>query len=472
MSMDKVRYPDAIPTRGVSSQLPLVGKMIGEVPEKAMGGGWVSISGDTERAKRLRDRLAQLKIGTGGTQFAANGGPGGATDTLIGLTDGRISRVVLVFGAKMSWSDAERKLRDFTVASVSAEGGRGMQKYWGTIEKDNAKYYGRVIGYWEDNKDGAVKKHYNSNGSVTGTQVAAEHQDGPTGIVIDVDAFSWGLANYVAPEHVDTVRNHKLATGLTETEARVAMYGKESQSTQENGVTKIKFYQPPPPDAVGTGPRQHRGPQGARNDAAAAGGGGGGGWGGGGGGWWGWSRTRRRGRRIFVSTGSAWAESRRAEHRCRRGAPEWWLRRRGQDPRHRLRQRLQVFRRCRKRRRKSNARRHRDCEGWRGDAGELTRRSRCIGHDAKPNGIPAKIRTKRIPRRRAAEPRTSSPRSAARDVHRSARRRSHHWIGHCFRRVGRKHILAPFPDVSVHVVQAIRVRFERADLVSCAVGSS
>jgi hypothetical protein len=284
MSMDKVRYPDAIPTRGVSSQLPLVGKMIGEVPEKAMGGGWVSISGDTERAKRLRDRLAQLKIGTGGTQFAANGGPGGATDTLIGLTDGRISRVVLVFGAKMSWSDAERKLRDFTVASVSAEGGRGMQKYWGTIEKDNAKYYGRVIGYWEDNKDGAVKKHYNSNGSVTGTQVAAEHQDGPTGIVIDVDAFSWGLANYVAPEHVDTVRNHKLATGLTETEARVAMYGKESQSTQENGVTKIKFYQPPPPDAVGTGPRQHRGPQGARNDAAAAGGGGGGGAGGGGGG--------------------------------------------------------------------------------------------------------------------------------------------------------------------------------------------
>jgi hypothetical protein len=200
------------------------------------------------------------------------------------LTDGRISRVVLVFGAKMSWSDAERKLRDFTVASVSAEGGRGMQKYWGTIEKDNAKYYGRVIGYWEDNKDGAVKKHYNSNGSVTGTQVAAEHQDGPTGIVIDVDAFSWGLANYVAPEHVDTVRNHKLATGLTETEARVAMYGKESQSTQENGVTKIKFYQPPPPDAVGTGPRQHRGPQGARNDAAAAGGGGGGGAGGGGGG--------------------------------------------------------------------------------------------------------------------------------------------------------------------------------------------
>jgi hypothetical protein len=141
-----------------------------------------------------------------------------------------------------------------------------------------------VIGYWEDNKDGAVKKHYNSNGSVTGTQVAAEHQDGPTGIVIDVDAFSWGLANYVAPEHVDTVRNHKLATGLTETEARVAMYGKESQSTQENGVTKIKFYQPPPPDAVGTGPRQHRGPQGARNDAAAAGGGGGGGAGGGGGG--------------------------------------------------------------------------------------------------------------------------------------------------------------------------------------------
>jgi hypothetical protein len=284
MSMDKVRYPDALPTRGVSSQLPLIGKMIGEVPEKAMGGAWVSISGDTERAKRLRDRLAQLKIGTSGTQFASNGGPGGATDTLIGLTDGRISRVVLVFGAKMTWSDAERKLRDFTVASVSAEGGRGMEKYWGTIEKDNAKYYGRVIGYWEDNKEAAVKKHYNSNGSVTGTRVAAEHQDGPTGIVIDVDAFSWGLANYVSPEHVDTVRNHKLATGLTETEARVAMYGKESQSTQENGVTKIKFYQPPPPDEGGIGPRKKRAQQGAGNDAAAAGGGGGGAIAGGGGG--------------------------------------------------------------------------------------------------------------------------------------------------------------------------------------------
>ncbi len=272
-SMDKVRYPDAIPLHRPADQLPLVGRAMGEVPEKALGGQWVSISGDTERAKRLRDRLATLKIGTDGTQFCSNGGPGGATDTLIGLTDGRITRMVLVFGTKMTWADAERKLRDYSVQSVRAESGGQMQGTYGALDRNDVKYYARVIGYWQMSTDATVQKHYNSNSTVTSTAVAGQRVDGPTGIVVDVDAFSWGLANYVDPKNLDTVRKHTLVTGLTTTEARVAMCGKYSKTVQENGKTEIEFYTPAPGDNGSNSPAgpANRG-HGANNAAPGAGG--------------------------------------------------------------------------------------------------------------------------------------------------------------------------------------------------------
>ena len=95
-----------------------------------------------------------------------------------------------------------------------------MQGTYGALDRNDVKYYAHVIGYWQMSTDATVQKHYNSNSTVTSTAVAGQRVDGPTGIVVDVDAFSWGLANYVDPKNLDTVRKHTLVTGLTTTEAR------------------------------------------------------------------------------------------------------------------------------------------------------------------------------------------------------------------------------------------------------------
>ena len=246
ISMDKIPFPDVDNADWKTfDQLPLVGKMMGQVPEKAMDGRWISLSGETECASRLRSKLGDLKIGSVGTQFAASGGPANATDTLIGLTNGRITRVVLVFSSHLSWDDAERKLKDYSVQSVSAENGVNMYKYWGEIDRANMKYYGRVIGYWSQTIPATVKQTINGNGTVTKTAVPEQHMDGPTGIVVDIDAVSWAVSNFVRPEHVADVQKHHLAEGMTEPEARVAMFGKESRLVEQNGQTKIEFYQPP-----------------------------------------------------------------------------------------------------------------------------------------------------------------------------------------------------------------------------------
>jgi hypothetical protein len=245
MSADKIPYPEVTNADFKTfEQLPLVGKLMGQTPEKALDGRWVSISGESERASRLRSKLADLKIGTNGTQFATSGGTAGATDTLIGLTDGRVTRVVLVFGDKLTWDDAQRKMKDFSVQAVSAERGVNMHAFWGEIDRGNMKYYARVIGYWQQTIPASTRETVLGNGKETKTVVPEQHVDGPTGIVVDIDAVSWGLANFVAPEHVADVQQHKLATGMTEAEARVAMFGRQSRTIDENGVTKIEFYQP------------------------------------------------------------------------------------------------------------------------------------------------------------------------------------------------------------------------------------
>jgi hypothetical protein len=214
-TIDGRPFPAAGP-RVVDVRLPLSGRALGGLPEE-MPARLYAIDGLADVVVGWRKQLVEHQVDTAGYDYIANGSDG-ARCVLVGLTDGRVSRLGYFFPG-LTPEHAATLLRSLAAAGTDAD----IQGPAFRVTQNGVRILGCLTG---SHRVAVTEYHpitmqdYNAGDTGATTRIDSY----PSCIEIRIDPVDGYLAAHApAPEIASDLREGRLAVGMSLLEARLAM---------------------------------------------------------------------------------------------------------------------------------------------------------------------------------------------------------------------------------------------------------